>query len=434
MLSRRRLSVRHNRARFPRHVREKEALPMASALMASAVLCVLAASCASERLIEQSGPTPVWAIQVPEATDTELRFAGQALGRNVLDEKTMRSRAMEDVRHQVAGLISTKVEVQSTERLRRRGYAPHGTDKVVKAEYISEIRTHVAQRVRGVAQRGKYWEKWHIDPGLFRRSFVRYKYFVLGGYAKEEYERSVRSFARLLSDQFEAAALMKQGKANAAAQLLERLLNDYPGASVSIRLKLADAYEQAQKLGRAAGVLKVAVKLTTDVAQRARIRERINHLDATFPNLDGASAYVAADVDEFMGGDLDTVKAWIEELFAASRIRLVGVKFGVGDTALSQQLATARKAGAKWFVTVKLRKMPLEATKSVYDAVLHQVRFECSVRLRSTENEGMLSSKSATERGLAADRDMAARSAAKCALRSALRQCFLALVSSASAQ
>ncbi len=236
------------------------------------------------------------------------------------------------------------------------------------------------------------------------------------------------------ADQVEAAALMKQGRADAAAQLLERLLDDYPGASVSIRLKLADAYEQAQRLGRAAGVLKVAMKLTSDVAQRARIRERINHLDAAFPNLDGASAYVAADVDEFMRGDLDTVKAWIEELFAASRIRLVGVKFGVGDTTLSQQLATARKAGAKWFVTVKLRKMPLEATKSVYDAVLHQVRFECSVRLRSTENEGMLSSKSATERGLAAARDMAARSAAKCALRSALRQCFLALVSSASSQ
>ena len=340
---------------------------------------------------------------------------------------------MEDIRHQVAGLISTEVEAQSTEHLRKRGYAPHGTDRVVAAEYVSRIWTHVKQQVRGVAQREKYWEKWRIDPGLFRWSFVRYKYFTLGSYPEAEYERQIQKFTRLLTDQVQAAELLKQGKANAAAQLLERLLNDYPEASVSIRLKLADAYEQAQRLDRAVAVLKVALKLTADPAQRARIRERIKHLKGAFPILAGVSAYVVADVDESLRAHLDTVRAWIEEPFTESHIRLVGIKFRVGDASLSQQLTEARKAGAKWFVTVKLRKMASEATKNVYDAVLREVRFECSVRVRSTENEEMLSSNSVTERGLAADRDTAARSAAKCAVRSALRQCFLTLLSSGSA-
>ena len=131
--------------RFPHAVKRTRAVSAAGGLVASILLCMLAVSCASERLLEQSGPTPQWAVGVPRPTDTEMRFTGVALGRNVLDEKTMRNRAMEDIRHQVAGLISTEVEAQSTEHLRKRGYAPHGTDRVVAAEYVSRIWTHVKQ-------------------------------------------------------------------------------------------------------------------------------------------------------------------------------------------------------------------------------------------------------------------------------------------------
>lgn len=397
-------------------------------LAACAALCLATASCVSERLIDQSGPTPEWVTTTPEPTPTELRFVGQALGRNILDEQAMRNQAMTDVRQQVAGALGTRVEASSQELLRKLGYQAHGSDRILQAQYRSEIRTTVEEQVRAVAQQAYYWEKWQVDPGPLARAFIRYKYFVLAGYPKVEYKRNVGYFTALVAGQRRATELMNEGKPRQAAQQLEDLLDKYPKASVPIRLKLADAYQEAGMLDRAESVLEVALKLSTETAERARIRERLNQLKLAFPDLSGSSAYVIADLSEALFQDLDVARAWIGEPFALSRVQLVAIKAGTWDAPPSAQVATAKQAGAKWLVTLKLRQKPSDAMREVYGAALHEVRAECSVRFISTKDGKLLVTKSSMERGLASDQDRAARNASKYALRTAIRQCLLALV------
>ncbi len=401
-----------------------------SRLAVCLVLALALVSCASERLIDRSGPTPDWVTSMPEPTATELHFRGQALGRNILDEAAMRNQAMMDVRQQVAATLGTSVEATSEELLRKQGSAALGADRILQAQYRSEIRTTVDEEVRAVAQEAFYWEKWRVDTGLFQRAFLRYKYFVLAGYPKAEYDRNVNYFARLLAGEQRADKLMEAGKPKEAAELLEDLLNEYPKASVPVRLKLADAYEQAQMLARAEGVLEVALKLSSEPAEKARIRERIKQLAESFPDLSGNPAYVVVDFDAASGQSLDAVGAWIEESLSASHVRVLAIARGLWGRPSSQQMFETRRAGATWLVVLKLREAPGEAIRQVYGALLHEVRVECSARVVSVAEGKLLVTKSALARGLDRDRETAARSASKNALRTALRQCLLALVGS----
>ena len=59
--------------------------------IACALCCLLSASCASEALLDRSGPTPPWVGRAPSHTDEELLLVGLSVGRNVLDEPAMRT-------------------------------------------------------------------------------------------------------------------------------------------------------------------------------------------------------------------------------------------------------------------------------------------------------------------------------------------------------
>ena len=65
--------------------------------------------------------------------------------------------------------------------------------------------------------------------------------------------------------------------------------------------------------------------------------------------------------------------------------------------------------------------------REVYGAALHEVRAECAAHLFSTEDGKLLATGSSLERGLASTPDQAARDANRFALRTAIRQCLLAL-------
>jgi len=392
------------------------------------LLCVLSLSCASERLLEKSGPTPDWVLQPPRPTPTKLLFTGQAVGRNVLDERTMRTRAMEDARQQVASMIGTQVTAKTRQSLLKSGHEAHGADQVLEARYVSQIRTTVQQQVHAVRLEGKYWEKWAIDPGLLRRSFVRYKYFVLASYPQDEYERNLSYFARLVTDQQLAVDLMKLGRPRQAARVLERLLNDYPKASVQIRLTLADAYEQAQRPDRAADALRTASRLTSDPAEQARIGERIDRLENALPDLAGSSAWVVIDWGEGAPTHREMARTWIEETFSESHVDLIAMESGPSRGASERSIAQAPKAGAQWFVVVQLSVEPSATTKWRYGVELHEASVECAVRVLSAEDARVLTSTLAVGRKLASDRDSAVRLAMRSAIRSALRTCFLALV------
>jgi tetratricopeptide (TPR) repeat protein len=335
---------------------------------------------------------------------------------------------MMDVRQQVASVLRTKVEVSSEELLRKEGSEARGSDRILQARYRSEIRTTVAEHVRAVLEEAFYWEKWKVDPGLFARAFIRYKYFVLASYPKAEYERNLNYFTALVAGEQRADELIDEGKPKEAAKLLEGLLDRYPKASVPIRLKLADACQHAGMLDRAEGVLDVALKLSSEAPERARIRERINQLKQAFPDLSGNSVYVIVDLGESGRRDIGVVTSWITEPFVLSRVQPVAVEVGSWDTPSSKQIASAKEGGANWLAMLRLRQKPSGATREVYGAALHEARSECSVHVFSTEDGKLLATGSSLQRGLASTPDQAARDANKFALRTALRQCLLALV------
>jgi len=390
-------------------------------------LCgLLAASCASEKLIGWSGPKPAWAERPPDPTAADLLFVGQALGLNVLEEPVMRSRAMEDARLQIAGVLGTEVESQSRDRLRKLGYAPRGEDRVVGAEYTREIDLRVKQSVLAVRQTDKYWEKWEIAPGLFSSSFVRYKYFVLAAYPKREYQRNMSYFTRLITDQNRAAALMDAGKAREAVTLLERLLTDYPKASVPIRLKLADACEQAGMLRRAELALSGAKALTADRAQRRRIDERLRQVRSRMPVLKNASAYVSTRFGTVAGKAVAGEPAWLTEPCLQARVAVTGLRTGRQAADEKQLLADARRTKARWLIVLDVTGDPNATVETVYDNPLHGVRAKCSAHVYTAAGE-LVTATSTSERGLAATLPAAVESACKFAIRSALRECFIRL-------
>ena len=396
-------------------------------LCASALLCILIASCASERMVAQSGRTPAWTAQPPAEAADALLFVGQAVGRNVLDERSMRTRALEDARNQIAGLLETKVVGETREHIHRRGDAPRGSREVSEVEYTRLMRTSVEQNIRGVSQKANYWEKWRIDPGLFSRSFIRYKYYVLAAYSSVEYERSLRHFTRLAVERERAHELIDRGQPLEAAHLLEELLNDYPGAPVPIRLTLADAYEDAGMIDLAEAALEATLELTEEPAELVRIRERIDRLRAVFPDLSGRSAYVLFESAGAGNVSLDVARPWIEEACALSRLDVAAVEAGAMGGPSHEPVRSARESGADWLIALRMRVIPARDRIEPYEVEAYEVHVECSARVFSTSNGKLLTSASITQRGLGRDRGSAERSARMNAVRDALRQCFLSL-------
>ncbi len=375
-------------------------------LIACVVSCALTVSCASETLQGQSRTTPEWVTRTPADTDTEMLLVGLAVGRNVLDERAMRSRAMEHAREQAAALRQTEVEVLSQETIRERGYAPRGSD-TNDAEYVRELRTSVRQSIRGVAQKESYWEKWHVDPGLLSRSFVRYKYYVLAGYPREEYERNIRRLTRVAVDLERAIDLLGEGRPGDAAEVLDGLLDEQPDAPAPVRLTLARAHEEAGMPDRAALVLEAALDLTEDEAALTRIAERLERLEGVFPDLTGRSAYFVVEPRPTDDAAPAMARAWIEDPAALSHLRVAAIE-----------------AEADWLLAVRLRTVAARGWIEAYGLRAFEARVECTVTAFDPRDGSPLANASASARGLKPDRTSSEESAARTAVRGALRNCL----------
>lgn len=165
------------------------------------VLCAVGlAGCASEQKITSSQPgPPVWVVQVPGDTADHKVFVGMGLADNILDERTGRNRAMEDVSYQIAASLKTEVVKEAIDIVKTRG-AKHLNQDVADASYYSQIETTVKQALSGVKQEAYYWEKWKVKRSFFRRAFTRYKYYVKASMSKADYQRLQTKLVKLIAD------------------------------------------------------------------------------------------------------------------------------------------------------------------------------------------------------------------------------------------
>ena len=161
------------------------------------------AGCAYERQITTSQPgPPVWVVQVPEDTEESKVFVGMALADNILDERTARNRAMDDVRDQIASSLETVVVSEAIDIVKQRG-AQHLGEDVDGGSYYAEVKSRVSQAMSGVRQDAYYWEKWKLKTGFFKPSFVRYKYYVRANMPRELYERLQKGLAESIAADIE---------------------------------------------------------------------------------------------------------------------------------------------------------------------------------------------------------------------------------------
>jgi hypothetical protein len=160
-------------------------------------VCVfLTAGCAYEKRVARSQPGPPnWVHQVPEDTEGKKVFVGMALADNILDERTARRKAMDDVREQIALSLMTDVKSESMEIVEQEGAQHLGEDEDEGA-YHAELQNKARQALAGVRQDAYYWEKWRVKRGLFSGSFVRYKYYIRATMPREHYEEIYRSLAQ----------------------------------------------------------------------------------------------------------------------------------------------------------------------------------------------------------------------------------------------
>jgi len=168
------------------------------------VACAVGFSgCAYEKRIGASLPgPPVWVTQVPPDTEDAKVFVGMALADNILDEKTARNRAMEDVRAQIAASLKTNVIRDAIDIVERDG-AAHLAQDEADAAYHSQVTSRVEQAMSGVRQDAYYWEKWKIKRGFFSPSFTKYKYYVKAYMSKADYERLQRILAAAIATEWE---------------------------------------------------------------------------------------------------------------------------------------------------------------------------------------------------------------------------------------
>ena len=164
------------------------------------------AGCAYEKTITSSQPgPPVWLVQVPDDTEESKVFVGMALADNILDERTARNRAMEDVRDQIASSLKTVVVSEAIDIVKQKGAQHLGKD-VDTASYYAEVTSKVSQAMSGVRQDAYYWEKWKLKRGFFRPSYVRYKYYVRTRMPKALYERLQKGLAEGIAADIERGA------------------------------------------------------------------------------------------------------------------------------------------------------------------------------------------------------------------------------------
>jgi len=158
-------------------------------LVCAAVLCAVGlAGCASEKKIGGSQPGPPdWVIMTPADKADAKVFVGIGLGDNILDERGMRDRAMEDVRHQIAASLKSSVVKNALDIVKKKG-AEHLNEDVPDASYYKQVRTTVDQAMAGVRQTASYWEKWKIDPGFWSSSYTKYKQYVKAEMPSKDYD------------------------------------------------------------------------------------------------------------------------------------------------------------------------------------------------------------------------------------------------------
>lgn len=169
------------------------------AVPAVAVLALVVTGCASEKLVAKKSPAPPWVKAVPADTEEELIFVGTGLGDNILDERNARARAMEHVRTQIANSLDQTVIREATEIVEEEGAAHRGADED-DATYSRMIEQRVKQAMSGVRLEDFYWEKWQVDPGLFSRSFSKYKYYVKASIPREQYARLRTEITHAIAD------------------------------------------------------------------------------------------------------------------------------------------------------------------------------------------------------------------------------------------
>lgn len=394
------------------------------------VALAVLSGCASERLLDSSMATPAWAQQPPEPTDDALLFVGQAVGDNILDERGMRQRAMEDARQQMASRIASDIRARTAGYVLERGDPAAGQNRVEEAEYVRQVATEVSQELHGVRQQATYWEKWRVDPGLFSRSFVRYKYLILAAYPREEYERKLHKYVRLAEEQLRARDLINAGQPIDAARLLSDLIDDYPDAPVSAWLILADAYEEAGRLRQAEDALRAAL----DVASRGeehRVRQRLEQVETALPRFPNTAVYLVSDVAGDVAADRG-VPGWVEAPLVAARLRVVASRAGDSEGPLAPYFASAERMGARWLVTVTARQAPSEGSGEVYGVSIARACVECTTRVYRAEDGRVTAGAAALECASGRSQAAALHSAAERAALKATRECLLTIASTES--
>jgi len=390
-----------------------------------AVAFMALSGCASERLFDTSMPTPGWAQQPPEPTDDALLFVGQALGDNILDERGMRERAMEDARQQMAARIASDIRAQTAGYVLEKGYAPAGENEVEQAEYVSQVATKMHQELHGVRQEAAYWEKWRVDPGFFGRSFVRYKYRVLAAYPREQYERKLHKYVRLVEDQRRARELINAGQPRQAARLLSDLIDDYPDAPVSAWLILADAYETAGMLRQAEDVLRSALDIAAE-GEEVRVRQRLEQVETALPHFPDIAVYLIADVASTVEAGRG-VPGWVDAPLVSARLRIAAHRTGDADGPLAPYFAAAERMDARWLVTIGAQEAESRAPGDIYGISIERACVECTVRFYETEDGTMAAGAAVVECVSGRSHAGALNSAARTATLKAVRECLLTI-------
>lgn len=398
-------------------------------LIALCGVCALLASCASERLRGQSGARPGWVRSVPGQTEEALPApeerpaaqdfvyaVGQALGDNVLDEASMRQRAMADARGQLAARLETRLESAAREVVHRRRSGPPGSGEVADDEYYRELRTSARERLRGVRQQDTYWEKWQVDPGLFRRSFTRYKYYVLASYPREEYERIFRTYTRLTEDREKARHLLQEDRPAEAAALLEGLLDEVRDPPVAVVLMLSRAHERAGRLSRAEGVLAAALERAEAESAIGRLEGRLDRVRETFPDLTGRRVFLIVK-----GASVDP--AWAEAPCSRSNVRVA--RTGRGETDVTRAVREGGAAGVDWVLEVEVVPEGAPEVSLHHGVELHKMRVSCAARLLGAEDGATVAAASVSVRAVERSRDRAWKQAARQAVHRAVREVFV---------
>lgn len=398
-----------------------------SLLTAALVALVVASGCGhSEKLISQSGPTPQWVTATPSDTEAELRFKGLSLADNVLDEAVARSRALADARRQIAAAIETHVNSETTEYLERQGYEARGRDITVRDELRDILRATVAEDVRWALERDHYYVKWEVDEGLFHAAFVRYKYFVLVGYPREEYERQRARFVRLETERALARQRVLAGNAGEAVALLVALVRDYPSAAVSLRLQLADAYVTLGRLDLAESLLDAV--LSDDLSRPGvrHVRGRLTEIRQAFPDVQGKKLYVLYDpASDLAASEAHTL---IADVASRAGLEVVDMERGAIDALDAAGVRRLFRLGVDWVLAVRIEKRPVDQDVRYYDVVLHPAAAECTVRLYGPDG-APAAARTAPGKALLSDQREATMQAAQAAFHAALRGTLITVAS-----